>query len=230
MTTKNKTILIIDDDTEMLKLLIKVLEGSGYQVFSATNPEEGRTLLREEAPHVVLTDLHMDPEDGFSFIQSIRSQKQYSEIPILVLSALNDFNSVKKAIALGVNDYVIKPLQAPMLIRKLKKALFNKDFVKWSPDESSAPELEIHLSAEVSSIGEAGYILKGPLKIMAGKEVDIISKEFEEMGLDKIHHRSSPFVKTYSSDGTFKNDIVFVGASEATASKIRQYVSKRNLK
>lgn len=230
MTTKQKTILIIDDDEDMLKLLTKVLEGSGFHVLAANNPTQGRQLLAEEAPHVVLTDLHMEPEDGFSFIQSMRSQKQYSHIPLLVLSALNDFTSVKKAIALGVNDYVIKPLQSPMLLRKLKKALFNKDFVKWNPDEKSAPEVEINVPAEITSLGEAGYTLKGPFKVSSSKEIEIISKEIEELELNKVHHRASSLLKTYSNDGTFNNDIVFVGITEGISSKIRQYVSKRNTK
>lgn len=226
MSLKLKTILIVDDDDDMLKLLNKVLTAAGFKVLIANNPEDGRKILSSEVPHVILSDLHMEPENGFSFIQSIRSQKQFDTIPVLVLSALNDFQSVKKAIALGVNDYVIKPLQAPMLLRKLRKALLNKDFVKLEIPAGQEPVVEIAFDSLVSSIGETGCHLKGPFKITSGKEVKIHCPEFIAMELDKVHHRASNFLKVYQSGG-FINDITFVGISEASASKIRQFSAKR---
>lgn len=226
MSLKQKTILVVDDDEDMLKLLNKVLGAAGFKVLTADNAADGRKILEAEVPHVVLSDLHMEPENGFSFIQSIRAQKQFSSIPILVLSALNDFQSVKKAIALGVNDYVIKPLQAPMLLRKLRKALLNKDFVKWEVPLGEEPIVEISFDAQVSSIGEAGCHLKGPFKITSGKEIKILCPEFITLELDRTHHRASNFLKVYQSGG-FVNDITFVGISENTASKVRQFSAKR---
>lgn len=226
MSLKQKTILIVDDDGDMLKLLNKVLTAAGFHVLMASSPEEGRKILSTEPPHVILSDLHMEPENGFSFIQSIRAQKQFNTIPILVLSALNDFNSVKKAIALGVNDYVIKPLQAPMLLRKLRKALLNKDFVRWDAPVGQEPVVEIAFDAQVSSIGETGCYLKGPFKITSGKEIKIEASEFITMDLDKVHHRASNFLKVYQAGG-FLNDITFVGINETSASKIRQFSAKR---
>lgn len=226
MSLKQKTILVVDDDGDMLKLLNKVLSAAGFHVLLASNPEDGRKILQTEAPHVILSDLHMEPENGFSFIQSIRSQKQFKSIPILVLSALNDFSSVKKAIALGVSDYVIKPLQAPMLLRKLRKALLNKDFVRWDVPEGEEPVIEIAFEANVSAIGETGCHLKGPFKITSGKEVKIESPDFAAMDLDKVHHRASNFLKIYQAGG-FVNDITFVGINENIASKVRQFAAKR---
>lgn len=227
MSLKQKTILVVDDDIEMLKLLSKILTSAGFKVLIADNPEDGRKILSSEAPHIILSDLHMEPENGYQFIQSIRSQKQYATIPILVLSALNDFQSVKKAIALGVSDYVIKPLQTPMLLRKLRKALLNKDFVKWEPAAGQEILLETSIAAEVSAIGETGCHLKGPFKITAGQEVKIISPDFTNLELDKLHMRSSNMIKTYVSAGNFINDITFVGISETTSSKIRQLMNRR---
>ncbi len=226
MSLKLKTILVVDDDTDMLKLLNKVLTAAGFNVLLADNVADAKKILSAEAPHVVLSDLHMEPENGFQFIQSIRSQKQFKALPILVLSALNDFQSVKKAIALGVNDYVIKPLQAPMLLRKLRKALLNKDFVRWDIPEGEEPVVEIVFDADVSAIGETGCYLKGPFKITSGKEIKILSPDFISLELDRIHHRASNFLKVYQSGG-FINDITFIGISESSASKIRQFTAKR---
>lgn len=226
MSLKEKTILVVDDDEDILKLLKKVLSAAGFRVLSANSPAEGRELINQEAPHVILTDLHMEPENGFQFVQSLRSKKSLNAIPILVFSSLNDFSSVKKAIALGINDYVIKPLQTPMLLRKLRKALYNKDFVKWVPEVQDRPEVTICLPLEIVSLGEMGCSLKGPLKISSGKEIKIEAPEFTQIGLDKVAFKASPLLKTYQNGGNFYNDVTFIGVAESTSSKIRQFLTK----
>lgn len=227
MSLKQKTVLVVDDDQDILKLLDKILTGAGFTVIQATNPEDGRKLIAENPPHVVISDLHMEPEDGFAFIRSLKMNKQYAHIPILVLSALNDFSSVKKAIALGVNDYVIKPLQAPMLIRKLRKALFNKDFVKWEAPFGLEPMLTGEFEAKVVAIGETGYSLSGPFKLTPNKDVKVDFPEFNEMQIDKCHQRSTTMVRSHSPAGHFLNDVTFVGMNEESAQKIRQFSIKR---
>ena len=227
MPLKQKTVLIVDDDQDILKLLNKILTGAGFTVLMATSPEDGRKLLAENPPHVIISDLHMEPEDGFAFIRSIKMNKQYAHLPILVLSALNDFSSVKKAIALGVNDYVIKPLQAPMLVRKLRKALFNKDFITWEAPLGLEPMLNGEFPAEVVAIGETGYSLSGPFKLTPNKDVKVSFAEFHELNIDRCHQRSTTMVRSYSPAGHFLNDVTFVGIGEDSTSRIRQLVIKR---
>lgn len=228
MVSRLKTILIVDDDEDILKLVNKILTAAGFNVLMATSPSMGRDIIEKEAPHLILSDLHMEPEDGFQFIQSIRTQKQYSSIPMLVLSSLNDFNSVKKAIALGINDYSIKPLQPSMLIRKIKKALLNKDFVKWDVPAAEQVEFNIEVPATITALGETGYTLQGPFKLAEGKEIQVSSPELTELGLSTFPQRVSSMVKTYQSGGNFNNDVTFIGVNETASSKIRKFVTKKN--
>lgn len=228
MSQKLKTILVVDDDQDMLKLLNRILTTSGFRVLTALTVQEAKTVLQSEPPHAIVTDLHMTPENGFQFIQYLRSQKQYEKVPLLVLSALNDFGSVKKAIALGVNDYVIKPLQSPMLLRKIRKALHNKDFAKWEVPAKEDISFNVLVDAEVSLLGEAGCMLQAPFKITTGKDIKIKCYEFTSLGLDKLVLKSNRELKTYLPGGLFLNDITFIGISENDSNKIRQFISKRN--
>lgn len=227
MSFKDKTILVVDDDIEILKLLGKILTAAGLNVLMADSPAMARPIIEKDPPHVILTDLHMTPENGFEFIQSIRNEKKYSGIPIIVLSALNDFQSVKKAIALGVNDYAIKPIQAPVILRKLRKVLHNKDFAKWEPSADQRPVLTIELTGEVTDLGEAGCMLSGPFKISSGKDIKIDSIDFNQCDLHEVTHRSSPAMKRYRPGGNFDNDITFVGITENIQNKVRQLIQKR---
>ena len=227
MTIKQKMVLIVDDDEDIRKLLNKILTTAGFVVLQAANPEEARLILADNPPHLIISDLHMEPEDGFSFIRSVKMNKQYAHLPLLVLSALNDFSSVKKAIALGVTDYVIKPVQAPMLLRKLRKALLNKDFIKWSAPVGLEPKMNGEFPATAVAIGETGYSLAAHFKLSPNKELKPSIQGLTEMGVDDITQRSSSIVRSYSG-GLFLNDVTLVGISEQQAFKIRQYVTKKN--
>ncbi len=228
MSLKNKTVLIVDDDEDILKLLKKVLTTAGFNVLAEKTPEDGRRVLNNEAPHIIISDLHMDPEDGFSFIQSIRAQPQYSKIPILVLSALNDFGSVKKAIALGISDYIIKPLQGPMLLRKMRKALHNNDFIKWDPPKNAPINVTINFDVEIISVGETGYEISAPIKIGPLKDIKIDCEEFKTLGMDQLHQKTSKAPAIPRSAGRFNNDVTFVGVNNTTSTKFMQALKKRN--
>lgn len=223
---KSKTILVVDDDEDMRKILAKILGAQGIHVLTASGPEEAMPLL-EKVPHVILTDLHMEPIDGFRFIRTLKSNSHTKKTPILVLSALNDFQSVKKAIGLGVNDYVLKPLNNPLLIRKIKKVLFHQDFHHWDASSGEEVETEVMIEAKISSLGETGYQLLGPFKITPDKDLKIETAEFTAMNLDQFPQRGSHLLKTYQNDGKFLNDITFIGINEEGAGKIRQFSMKR---
>ena len=106
--SKTKIILAVDDDGDILKILERIVTAAGFEIMLAESPGEARKLMEVKIPHLILTDLNMEPEDGQSFIASIRKQRKYDDIPIIVLSAVNKFNSVKKVMGLGIADYAIK--------------------------------------------------------------------------------------------------------------------------
>lgn len=223
MNNKAKTILVVDDDEDILRILNKILQTAGFNVRLAQFPEDGRKLIAEEPPHLIISDLNMEPEDGYSFIKSIREQKQLQKIPIIVLSAVKEFHSVKKVIALGINDYVIKPIQGPLLISKIKKALLHKEFAIWEPAKGAEPEISIEIEAHVIELGEVGYKLAGPFKLSPGKELKIKVPEFETMEISNYIQRTSNQMKTYLSGGNFSNDVTFIAIGESGSSKIRQF-------
>ena len=226
MSIKQKTILVVDDDQDILNILNKILKGAGFTVHLALSPEEARKIIAEEPPHLIISDLNMEPEHGYSFIQKLRSQKQFQSIPVIVLSAVNDFNSVKKVVALGISDYVIKPIQGQLLLRKIRKTLLHKEFAVWKAPRGQEPVVTIHFESEIIELGETGYTLSGPFKIAPGEELKIQVAEFKGLGLDSLKQKISPMMKTYLSGGYFSNDVTFIAISEDASAKIRQYIKK----
>lgn len=225
--SKIKTILAVDDDGDILKILERIVKGAGFEILLAQSPEEARKLLSENIPHLILTDLNMGPESGQSFISSIRRMRKYDDIPIIVLSAVNEFNSVKKVLGLGVTDYVIKPLNASMLLRKIKKALLHMDFVHWDVPESETKKLTVRLPAKITSIGESRFQVTGPFKLASAAKVKIHSEELIQNGLTLGEHEVSARMKVYVSAGSFSNDMNFTELSKIEADKIREFIKKK---
>jgi CheY-like chemotaxis protein len=227
MPLKSKTILILDDDSDILILLDKILKGAGMNVLIAESPQEARVLIEKHPPHIILTDLSMEGEDGFMFIESLKKQKSYEDIPILALSALNDFESVKKAIGLGINDYVIKPLNSAMLLRKLRKAISSIDVISLDLQKRNL-SAGLEFSAKVTALGETGYELLAPLKIKSKTNFKITIKDFETLGVDSFHQEIDQKLGSYTSAGNFLNTFSFIAITDNAARDIRVFL-KRNL-
>ncbi len=102
-------ILIIDDDASARETLESILEGQGYRLEMAENGLEGLEKARQILPDAILLDVMMPGMDGFEVCQRIRSDPLLAEIPILMLTALDDKKSFLDGLESGADDYITKP-------------------------------------------------------------------------------------------------------------------------
>jgi two-component system, cell cycle response regulator DivK len=107
----SKTILYIDDDDLVQKMIKMVLEGLNYRYLGATRAAEGIELARKEKPDLILMDLGLPEMDGFTATRMIRSDPQIREIPILAFSAFAMKGDAEKALEAGCDAYVSKPIE-----------------------------------------------------------------------------------------------------------------------
>ncbi|MFO7755805.1 MAG: response regulator [Bacteroidales bacterium] len=122
----NKTILIIDDSNTNLVLLESLFKRNGYSVHSATCAKEGMKTLEEEMhPDLIYLDLLMPDVDGFEFLRILRDNSEWKDIPVIILSAVNEEEVISKSIALGAKDYLTKPLDIEYIIRLTNNMLSN---------------------------------------------------------------------------------------------------------
>lgn len=117
---KAQTILVIEDDQDMLQLLRYLLESEGYRVILATDGVYGMTLLREAKPDLILLDIMMPSPDGYITLDSIR---QYSSVPIIMVTAKREIEALQKALDLGADDYVEKPFRPMELLARVRAKL-----------------------------------------------------------------------------------------------------------
>lgn len=116
----NQTVLLVDDDPSMLRLLSIRLESVGYQVISARSGEEALPLLRQHTVGAVVTDLRMDGMDGMALFGRIRHF--YPSLPVIILSAQGTIPEAVDAAQQGVFEFLTKPVDKDKLLEALQSA------------------------------------------------------------------------------------------------------------
>ncbi len=115
-----RKILAIDDEPDMLQLLNRILTSEGYKVSLAADGVYGLTLARETEPDLILLDIMMPGPDGFTVLESIR---KYSNVPVIMITAKLDTQSLNRALELGADDYIKKPFRPAELIARINAKL-----------------------------------------------------------------------------------------------------------
>lgn len=113
-------ILAIEDEKDVRRLIRRSLEALGHDIIEAGTAQQGRQLLVQSSPDLVLLDLGLPDEDGQSVIRSIR---EWSNVPIIVLSARDQELQKVEALENGADDYLTKPFSALELSARIKVAL-----------------------------------------------------------------------------------------------------------
>ncbi len=104
------TVLLVDDIELNLVMLKKMLSRYNFNVVTALNGQEALEKIAESRPVLLLLDLMMPVLNGFEVISKVRENPEYSSMRIVVVSALNTNDSIERALSLGANDFVAKPI------------------------------------------------------------------------------------------------------------------------
>ncbi len=123
---KGPTILVVDDDPVIQKLLSVNFEMEGYRVVTASDGLDGLERVKEESPDLVLLDVMMPRMDGFEVTRRLKSDPATKEIPVVLLSAKAQSTDLQVGLDAGADDYVTKPFDPLELLDKVA-ALLGRD-------------------------------------------------------------------------------------------------------
>jgi len=119
-----KKILIAEDSPAMRSLVVSTIEElDGYEIIEAANGFEALRLLPRENVDLVITDINMPDINGLELIRYIRNNDNYGTIPLFIISTESSEKDLAKGLALGANEYLIKPFEPVELQKLLKKYL-----------------------------------------------------------------------------------------------------------
>jgi sigma-B regulation protein RsbU (phosphoserine phosphatase) len=128
--TNNKTILLIDDDITVRKLVSRHLKNDQYSVLEASGSKEGFNHLLNNQVDLVLCDVTMEEMDGFTFCKMVRQQENYRLIPFVFVTARNSFEDRSHAHEVGGDDLISKPFDINELLLKVRTLLRRADIYK----------------------------------------------------------------------------------------------------
>ncbi|KKQ80460.1 MAG: Response regulator receiver [Candidatus Daviesbacteria bacterium GW2011_GWA1_38_7] len=117
--TKQKRILVVDDDLSILEVIKIILEEENYHVTTASKINTIDSLFRDNIPDLILLDIWMTGIDGREIARRLKSHAKYKNIPIVVISAHND--TPKMAKEAGADGFLPKPFDIPNLVATVKK-------------------------------------------------------------------------------------------------------------
>jgi len=116
-------ILIVDDDPQMLEMLRTLLEPWGFKLTLLDNPQHFWVALSQSNPDLLILDVEMPQFSGIDLCQVVRNDSQWSELPVLFLSAHRDAETVNRVYTAGADDYMSKPILGPELIARVLNRL-----------------------------------------------------------------------------------------------------------
>ncbi|MDD4183704.1 MAG: response regulator [Candidatus Omnitrophica bacterium] len=118
-----KKVLVIDDEPDILKVISFRLKKSGYEILTAANGKIALDIISVNKPDLVLLDLRMPVMGGEEVCARIKSDSLLKNIPIILLTASSGGKIAEKAKELGVEDYLVKPFDSDVLLKKVQKLI-----------------------------------------------------------------------------------------------------------
>jgi len=139
----NATILVIDDEVQIRRLLEITLESNQFNVASADSAKDGLRIAASHPPDLIILDLGLPDENGHSVLKKLR---EWYTNPILILSAQSNEEDIISALDNGANDYLVKPFRTGELLARIRSALRNNATEDNNPIIDCG-ELQINLAA-----------------------------------------------------------------------------------
>ncbi len=164
MVQKKSTILVIEDEMPIRKVLAISLESAGYKVVECDNGKEGLRLAASVRPELILLDLGLPDIDGKDVIAGIR---QWAQTPIVVCSVRNSDEEIVRALKAGADDYVTKPFSSEVLLARI-----HANLRKAASQETGEPELTN--GAIRMDLVRHEVFLDGKKKLFTPKEYELL--------------------------------------------------------
>jgi DNA-binding response OmpR family regulator len=152
MPSRKPSILVVDDDPIILKLMKRDLQLEGYRVATATGGRIALQLIEDEEPDLIILDIMMPDMDG---LQVCRHVRQFSQVPIIMLTAKTGSEDVIHGLEIGADDYIAKPFSVDVVLARVKAGLRRTKFPEEMP-QAPLTSGELHVDVAQHTVKLAG--------------------------------------------------------------------------
>lgn len=219
-----KSVLVIDDADDVRLLARRILETDGATVHEAASVAEGIQRAEEAQPHLIFTDLGFPGSDGFFLLEQRRTSSSLLGIPTIVLSGMNDRETIVRAISLGATDYLLKPFRATLLLQKARKHLRVASFGSHDLPKGQRPMVNVSVPGEIIYLNESGIQVEAAVKLASDQLVEIESQFLTDAGVENVLLKSGSRPAHYVAPGRHASQILYTGVGEDFARKLRKSI------
>ncbi len=137
-----KTILVVDDEKDIVDFVKYNLQKEGFSVLTARNGKQALDLAQQQ-PHVILLDVMMPEFDGWEVLKRLKKERKTASIPVIFLTAKGSDVDEVLGLELGASDYIVKPISVPKLIARIKHILRQSELRRSEADLSQSVTLGV---------------------------------------------------------------------------------------
>ncbi len=175
----HKAVLVVEDNPAMNNAICDILELNNYRVYSASNGKEALDLLQKTRPHVILCDIMMPQMDGYTLLRHTRADDRLRTLPFIFLTARSSPEDKRQAKSIGIEDYLVKPVDPEDLILAVENALRRAEIV--------AMETQTQMDTLRSQIVRTlQHEFRTPLTFILGYAEYLVEVSGEQVDLDTL--------------------------------------------
>ncbi|MDZ7754907.1 response regulator transcription factor [Rhodohalobacter sp.] len=154
-----QTILVVDDEQDLLDLIEYNLKKEGYNVLKAENGVQGLEMAKEYKPNLILLDIMMPKLDGIQVCEKMRANPDLKPIPVIFLTARSDEKTEVEGLDIGADDFITKPISTTKLLSRIKAVLRRYDETEEEVNRLVVHDLEIDKDRYIVTRGEEEFQL-----------------------------------------------------------------------
>jgi DNA-binding response OmpR family regulator len=231
------TILVIEDNNELQHYLVTVLRSGGHQAFGVSTCAKGIETAKAQnfAIDLLLLDVQVTDGTAFDFLEKVKIENPMFDPKICFVSSRRDSETVKKAVAMGASDYIVKPVLSGTLLAKVNTLLGGKDQEeKFSSASCSFQAVlsgidSVQPDLLITQVSETGVIIRSSAHLQEGALVHLIVDELQQIIELESEHLIFRIGKCEKmSWGKYQIEASFVGLPEEKVVKLRSFTIKGN--
>jgi len=222
-------ILLVDDDRDFLEIASKLLAYAKIEVVLCTSAMEAMDRAKELEFDVIITDANMKPHSGYDLIRSIKQIPTYDLIPIAMITGRREKRDVERALAVGAQDYIVKPIDPARFIKKVTELISQNEQARKAARFGEIQLEEIakcSVAVVVRGISESGVLLNSDHKLLEGTVLNLDAEVFDRIGIPRPQAK----VKNCTPgpvERTFEVRASFHALDDRSLGKVRQFVQAK---
>lgn len=192
-----KKLLLIDDDPNLILLVKDYLEFRGYEVIPASNGREGLDIMKTFTPDLIICDVMMPEMDGYTFVETIRSDLSTNWVPVIFLSARGQTADRVRGLTMGADVYMVKPFEPEELVAQVESSLKHTDRLLQMQNVGIQPVLTLDRDIELTPTETRviQYVAKGMSNREVAETLGVSQRTIEShvsnmLGKTGLHNRT----------------------------------------